>query len=474
MSARGKNAQPNTHQIWAGDRWVASYAGVVNYYVDDISGLDTNPGTVGAPFKTITKVFGILRADGAKVRANTIVYISPHSAASGYAMTGIQSISSAGGDLTFKGVGSTQLLAPVTLATIPTSFQLNFPAASFTSQAHRGLHLECVTATVAANVGVKRTITRNSATDVWLGHSYSSAVTVGDTFRVVEPSVVLQLDSMSPVVGGASDFTNVNFSPGVNFVNVIIRSPTTTLGPVTLTGVVRFFGVVVRGLYAGIGVFGEAARIWAGRRINSATSWSFLTAAESNGWGLSILREATTPVGDGADLELYSSRFHGVIVANRLTHRFGGRTNITGGAFAATASGSGALRCFASDIQLGEAGPSIFLDAIEAPTAAVMAVSERGNLSVNTATVEQLTGSGTVSAYCTDSRMIFNGAGNQPILLGQVSANGNGALVSLEGVSGSSVAGGFVVGSLGPGLTQATFAVGDSLNVLGSQVYRPI
>jgi len=471
MSYPGRNAQPGTGTVWDGTKWGPSFTGVLNFYIDDVAGSDSSPGTALLPWKTIQKFIAVCRADGGRVRVPTILNIMPHSSAAGYDMTGVQTINGGQADLTFKGVGTVELRAPVTVTAVPSDYQFTFPAASFTSQAHRGFHLDCVAAANPVSIGAKRTVIRNTATDVWLGYRYNSgAIVPGDSFRVTEPAVILALSNLTPIVGGPPDEPySQGGAPAVNFVNVVIKHPNSTYaGSQTFTGGVRFFGVIFKN-FAQEPVRFEKATVWAGRRFSAGTSWSFLDQLASNGWGLSVIRDAADVASPSVgDIEMISSTFYGVVVANRLTARAASTCTVTGGAFANTTAGSGALRTFASNSQIGELLNTawIFLDGI-VPTSSVLTCSEGGNLSINSNRVQQI--SGTTGMGVADSRVVFNGASCQPILLGPVLVNGNGALVSLEGVDGSTVTGGFSV----PAQTQATFAVGDCINSLGAQVYRP-
>lgn len=474
MSNIGQNQLANTGSTWDGVKWVSTYIAQASYYVDDISGSDSGLGTVGSPWKTMQKLFGVLRADSGLNRLDVVVNVSPHGG-TGYDMTGFDLVKVGNGDLTFKGVGATQIQASMTLSSLVDEGELVFPAATFVDQARRGLFLECLTATNAINVGSSKTILRNTTTNVNIAFRADPATpfVAGDTFRVTEPAVVLLLNTPA-IIGGAPDVVANAPSPALNFVNVILRNILVTSFRNTqkFSGNCRFFGVIIRNLFGREITFRDGTFL-SGRRVSSGVDWSFLSSTFANGWGLTAMRDPsedpTNQALISADLEFTNSRFFGNLVCIRCTLRSGCNLNITSGAFKATTAGSGALRNFSSTLALGPTfNAAIILEAeTAAAAAAVISVSERGNTTIDTDRVKQISGTGGI--ICADSRMVFNGSPNQPVILGTASATGNGSVISLEGVDGSTVAGGFVV----PNQTQATFATGELINGFGAQIYRP-
>jgi len=351
----------------------------LDLYVNDVTGDDANPGTLALPLKTygaaVAKIPDQIESPDGSTISDVTIHLAPHGSAAGYPLvtienkaTELRALIHITGDDNF-----TELVAPT--AAGAGSGSLVVISAALTIDAYLGKTIEILTGAAA---GDRRLIRNNSATDIVPVSAFSAAVAPGDSYRIVEPSVVLQLPSLTfgsqtlamfvPAVRncpGMAPAININsgpdtFGPAVVFSNLQLRAPTVgEFGSFTIqSSSVALYGVELTAIAAGfqqllvdenstcicgmdkppsIALFPVARGL-----APSSTSW--------RGWGFANLISA-----GGAQLHEIQ-RFCGYMCSNTLT-RAEGQWRILGGRFHESSVAAGAISSF---LAIGEGSLSRF------------------------------------------------------------------------------------------------------------------
>jgi len=158
----------------------------LDYYVDDVSGNDANNGSSTSPFKTyaaaVAKIPDI-------VSETVTIHLAPHSG-TGYDIATIENKLVAHGKMIHVTGDDnfTELLASTAAAA--GSGTGIVVGTGFITDAYLGKTIEILTGAAA---GDRRSIRNNTTTGIIPVRIFSAAVSAGDTYRVVEPSVAFML-----------------------------------------------------------------------------------------------------------------------------------------------------------------------------------------------------------------------------------------------------------------------------------------
>lgn len=164
--------------------------GRLDLWVDDDTGSDENPGTEQLPLATLTEAVSRVPDH---VKSPVVIHLLPHTGA-GYAWAPILG-KVMSDNLWIVGEGFTELLTTQTATAGTGSNAVVDPTGGFTIDVYVGKTIEILSGAAA---GTRRLIKSNTADTFVPSSPFSPAPADGDSYRVVEPSVYVTLDSSLP------------------------------------------------------------------------------------------------------------------------------------------------------------------------------------------------------------------------------------------------------------------------------------
>jgi hypothetical protein len=433
---------------------------LTDYYVNDVTGNDVNPGTIGLPVKTIGQAILLLKnATGGIVTQDVIIHIAAHGG-TGYTLTGGNRFGSLVANLTFIGDSVTEVKPPTTLTLVTGRYELKVTGTPYVVNELKGLFAECVSSSTSANVGMRRLILRNTTDSIFVSKGPPTTAIIGDVWRVVRPSTKVFIESANTVSGPVNGHRFEAFNPAINFVNLEFAS--TTDYSTQWTNNIRMYGVIFNSTGSNSMPRFTDAFLTAGMNLFGGWILPELSSSQQDGYGVSLIG----PGGNSRSPQFYSSRFHGHIVCANFFVYQASFVEIEGGYIEA-------LNMNRSEATIGQQWgaaepnkPYIFFENLASPTTDVIGISHYANINFMVTSIRQLSGTGRV--YASSSTLYFYAAAT---FLNGARLEGSGANLWFLGNDGSTIAGGVTVGSI---LTQnkTTFAIGDAIDSGGSVARR--
>lgn len=411
-------------------------------------GSASRPGCSAAkPWKTVDYAISVLNAKFRKnsgVLQPTVLHIGPGT----YRCSKTLGPFHLAASLYIIGDGFVELMT----ATATSGSASSVVGGTMTADQFRGKTIEILS---GAAKNDRRTIRNNTIDTIVPCAQFSAAVTSGDTFRIVEPAVELQVpgyvgsitDPPMPVVSGVGERGALqeawkNASPGFSLYMINVRcaqEPTATFGvglwsfygsSIVLVGVelmecasqfLAFQACTRSNVLAGIDL------IVSGRRVTQPAATGLAPSSTAwTGWGLGVPTGSTPVIG--------ISYFCGYIVSYNTD--LAGQWWILGGSWKETPTAPAhAMTIRGGVITLGEwlqastAIPVLITHAVSNVKLAALFVAGGGRVNVAYATIEKTNAGMGVAAVGADDHQ-----GTAP---GVVSLAGDGGLVNIVGITGS-------------------------------------
>jgi hypothetical protein len=237
----------------------------LDLYVSDINGVDTNPGTIAAPVKTLAGA--LAKITFTVVAFDVVIHVGAHAGA-GYTWATIDGyvlIDGASIHVTCDGAGQpgedgfTEVLAS-TVALAGSNDEV-IKSAALAVDVYFDLTIEILDGAAA---GDRRTLKKNTATDLLPAMRFTAAVAPGDHYRILRPAVAIAAPVLtsttvicanigSPIAIQPDSCGGAELTPRSALVLVNMRFETAAGAPVDwaslefVSSLVRMFGVEFEG-----------------------------------------------------------------------------------------------------------------------------------------------------------------------------------------------------------------------------------